>query len=102
MKNILHFSECAKCVPSKYGPTCCKNGSWKGKCGPTWNKYYEHSWAEGLKVCAQSKTPKSATTPEATTSKLTTPEAISSTPGQIIGNVGKNASAHFIVINAVR
>ena len=101
MKTILHFSECAKCVPSKYGPTCCKNGSWKGKCGPTWNKYYEHSWAEGLKVCAQSTKPKPATTPEATTPQPTTLEAISPTPGQFIGNVG-NASAHFIVIHAVR
>ena len=63
----------ANCVPSKYGLTCCKGGSWQGKCGPIGDPNFEHSWAEGLRVCAP---PATATTSEATTLKAT-----SSPPG---------------------
>ena len=73
-KNVVCFSECAKCVESKGTLTCCgKGGSWRGKCGPVGDPNSEHSWAEGLRVCAP---PTTATASEATTSKAT-----SSPPG---------------------
>ena len=50
--NIICFSECLQCVPSKVGPTCCgRGGSWQGKCGARGDSASQHTWAEGLKVC---------------------------------------------------
>ena len=51
--NLIWFPDCAKCVPSKQGPTCCgKGGSWQGKCGRPGDNRFEHTWGDGLKACA--------------------------------------------------
>ena len=47
-------SGCAKCVDSAAGLTCCaKGGSWDGNCGRKNDKSVDHTWTEGMKVCAQ-------------------------------------------------
>ena len=57
-KNVVCFSECAKCVESKGTLTCCgKGGSWKGKCGPVGNPDFKHTWDEGVKACETTAAP---------------------------------------------
>ena len=62
-------SECAKCVPSMFGPTCCGLGaSWHGRCGHADDPSFEHAWDEGLEVCEPTTT---TTTPTIIVTYLT-------------------------------
>ena len=47
------LTECTKCMPGKEGLTCCGwGGSWFKKCGDDGDTKFEHTWGEGLAVCA--------------------------------------------------
>ena len=70
--------ECSRCVPSPRGLTCCRRGgSWFGKCGNSAinprNINFQHTWDEGLQVCAITTTRTTTrTTPTPTTQSTTT------------------------------
>merc|ERR1712032_808464 len=53
--DIVTKPKCPKCGLSKAGkPTCCsKGGSWQGNCGSPGDAKFEHTWGEGIEVCAR-------------------------------------------------
>ena len=62
--------QCAICVSSKDGFTCCgEGGSWHGNCGHPGSDSVEHTFNEGFEACG-SRTPKP--TARATTKPTTT------------------------------